>query len=244
MPPSTKQEAALDLRGALRKAFNFGQTYWQQADSESFREQDKSSDTVDKFAAFVNETCAALDRHDAARAAPSEPVSACQCEACDPPPPLGRQRMYLCETCGNKRCPHATDHRNACTNSNEPGQHGSSYGPPGADIPAQTGIVQGAPASEDVKPATLSEAWRIIKQLRAARDWKKAHEPKSTEQAGDALAIECIQAIATNYFHFDKMGAKICMECDADLKDEIHLPTCLVLRARAVVAAELSKANA
>ncbi|MBW6637227.1 hypothetical protein KXT41_25380 [Salmonella enterica subsp. enterica serovar Weltevreden] len=29
--------------------------------------------------------------------------------------------------CGNKRCPHANDHRNACTGSNEPGQEGSAY---------------------------------------------------------------------------------------------------------------------
>lgn len=37
------------------------------------------------------------------------------------------QRYFLCETCGNKRCPHAADHRNACTGSNEPGQPGSLY---------------------------------------------------------------------------------------------------------------------
>lgn len=36
-------------------------------------------------------------------------------------------RYFLCETCGNKRCPHATDHRHACTGSNEPGQKGSRY---------------------------------------------------------------------------------------------------------------------
>ena len=35
--------------------------------------------------------------------------------------------MILCPTCGNKRCPHATDHDLACTNSNEPGQKGSAY---------------------------------------------------------------------------------------------------------------------
>lgn len=35
--------------------------------------------------------------------------------------------MFLCETCGNKRCPHAADHRRACTNSNAPGQPGSLY---------------------------------------------------------------------------------------------------------------------
>jgi hypothetical protein len=37
------------------------------------------------------------------------------------------QRMFLCAACGNKRCPHATDHRLECTGSNEPGQKGSSY---------------------------------------------------------------------------------------------------------------------
>lgn len=36
-------------------------------------------------------------------------------------------RYFLCETCGNKRCPHGTDHRLDCTNSNEPGQPGSRY---------------------------------------------------------------------------------------------------------------------
>lgn len=36
-------------------------------------------------------------------------------------------RMIVCPTCGNKRCPHATDHMLACTNSNDPGQTGSRY---------------------------------------------------------------------------------------------------------------------
>jgi len=36
-------------------------------------------------------------------------------------------RMFVCAICGNKRCPHATDHRHACTGSNEPGQRGSAY---------------------------------------------------------------------------------------------------------------------
>ncbi len=36
-------------------------------------------------------------------------------------------RMVVCEQCGNKRCPHANDHRNECTGSNEPGQPGSAY---------------------------------------------------------------------------------------------------------------------
>lgn len=35
--------------------------------------------------------------------------------------------MTVCPDCGNKRCPKATDHRLACTDSNEPGQPGSRY---------------------------------------------------------------------------------------------------------------------
>ena len=41
--------------------------------------------------------------------------------------PFTLNRMILCPDCGNKRCPKATDHRLQCTNSNEPGQEGSSY---------------------------------------------------------------------------------------------------------------------
>lgn len=41
--------------------------------------------------------------------------------------PLSTHRMILCPTCGNKRCPHASDHNLACTDSNEPGQAGSVY---------------------------------------------------------------------------------------------------------------------
>lgn len=36
-------------------------------------------------------------------------------------------RMWVCKICGNKRCPHSDDHRNVCSNSNEPGQPGSRY---------------------------------------------------------------------------------------------------------------------
>jgi hypothetical protein len=60
---------------------------------------------------------------------PPQPTP-CTCEACMPQgSPLEGMRMILCAICGNKRCPHATDHRKECTNSNEPGQPGSSYPP-------------------------------------------------------------------------------------------------------------------
>lgn len=56
-------------------------------------------------------------------------VSGCQCGQCRPISlaDSGSVRMILCSICGNKRCPHANDHRNTCTGSNEPGQPGSSY---------------------------------------------------------------------------------------------------------------------
>lgn len=38
--------------------------------------------------------------------------------------------FIVCEICGNKRCPHATNHALPCTNSNVPGQPGSRYSVP------------------------------------------------------------------------------------------------------------------
>lgn len=35
--------------------------------------------------------------------------------------------MFLCPTCGNKRCPKATNHELPCSGSNAPGQEGSAY---------------------------------------------------------------------------------------------------------------------
>ena len=40
-------------------------------------------------------------------------------------PPL--RLMIVCPDCGNKRCPKATFHENACTGSNATGQPGSRY---------------------------------------------------------------------------------------------------------------------
>lgn len=41
--------------------------------------------------------------------------------------PITASLMVLCQVCGNKRCPKATDHHLDCTGSNEPGQEGSVY---------------------------------------------------------------------------------------------------------------------
>lgn len=41
--------------------------------------------------------------------------------------PPSAKFMVLCEHCGNKRCPHATNCDYECTGSNEPNQEGSVY---------------------------------------------------------------------------------------------------------------------
>ncbi|MEE9648110.1 hypothetical protein [Enterobacter soli] len=50
----------------------------------------------------------------------------CWCRTCRPVK-LNDMRFVVCPDCVNKRCPHANDHRNACTGSNEPGQEGGAY---------------------------------------------------------------------------------------------------------------------
>lgn len=50
----------------------------------------------------------------------------CWCRTCRPVT-MTDMRFVVCPECGNKRCPHANDHQNACTGSNEPGQEGSGY---------------------------------------------------------------------------------------------------------------------
>lgn len=57
--------------------------------------------------------------------ADTRPANACWCHKCNPNP--WPARMILCPDCGNKRCPKASDHNLACTNSNAPGQPGSVY---------------------------------------------------------------------------------------------------------------------
>lgn len=44
------------LRAALKYAFQLGQTYWQQADSESYSENKKSDKTAELFRLFVDDT--------------------------------------------------------------------------------------------------------------------------------------------------------------------------------------------
>lgn len=56
----------------------------------------------------------------------AETSTKCWCRTCRPVT-ISDMRFVVCPECGNKRCPHANDHRHACTGSNEPGQEGSAY---------------------------------------------------------------------------------------------------------------------
>ena len=58
----------------------------------------------------------------------------CWCRTCRPVA-INDMRFVVCPDCGNKRCPRANDHRNACTGSNEPGQEGSAYPADPQEIP-------------------------------------------------------------------------------------------------------------
>ena len=49
------------------------------------------------------------------------------CHKCYDRVGIAPRHMILCNKCGNKRCPRASDHSLECTNSNEPGQPGSIY---------------------------------------------------------------------------------------------------------------------
>lgn len=49
------------VRTALKRAFNLGQTYWQQADSEFSSHWKKADTTREQFAQLVEDTCATLN---------------------------------------------------------------------------------------------------------------------------------------------------------------------------------------
>lgn len=64
----------------------------------------------------------------------SEQKPDCWCLTCRPVV-LSDMRFVVCPDCGNKRCPRANDHRNACTGSNELGQEGSAYPAAPQEVP-------------------------------------------------------------------------------------------------------------
>ena len=76
--PATQQAADLlaMVSKSLREAYNLGQRYWQQADSEYISQHKKADDTRAKFMALVEETCAALAAGQATAAQATVPPNA------------------------------------------------------------------------------------------------------------------------------------------------------------------------
>ena len=61
------EEAAVDIEDtidmvtkAMRVSWQLGQTYWQQADSDSVRQQNKAHETMDKFSRLIDDTIDSL----------------------------------------------------------------------------------------------------------------------------------------------------------------------------------------
>lgn len=50
-----------DIEAALRKAYNYGQTYWSQADSDYASQWKKSDETAREFNEFVAEVLAEFE---------------------------------------------------------------------------------------------------------------------------------------------------------------------------------------
>ena len=51
----------VDVRKAMRQAFNLGQVYWMQADSDSYIQNKKSDATSDKLHELIEITVAGLE---------------------------------------------------------------------------------------------------------------------------------------------------------------------------------------
>ena len=85
----------------------------------------------------------------------------CWCTTCRPIT-MADMRFVVCPDCGNKRCPKANDHRNACTNSNEVGQEGSSW--EHVKPLAQHDSVQAKPEPEQEPAATVESVATVVSE--------------------------------------------------------------------------------
>lgn len=95
--------------------------------------QQQSEPTCPDCKAAVLYECVACSSNNYPLKQPAEPK--CWCHKCNENRlvnniPFSMTRMIVCPTCGNKRCPKASDHRLDCTGSNETGQPGSVYTTP------------------------------------------------------------------------------------------------------------------
>lgn len=114
----------------------------------------------------------------------------CWCATCRPVS-FGDMRMVLCPVCGNKRCPHATDHRYACTGSNEVGQGGVDV----ADMAhrAPQCLINGADMTQEeieaiaLRPTCCKPFGEAVTLSRAERDALVAMARDGEQQLSAAL---------------------------------------------------------
>lgn len=69
----------------------------------------------------------------------TEEPAGCWCRKCNTAE-FQMTHFIVCPKCGNKRCPHASDHDYGCTDSNDHGQPGSVYG--GVPLPTDPDLLQ------------------------------------------------------------------------------------------------------
>lgn len=60
MNEQTADDIADTISKAMRRSFQLGQTYWQQADSEHMSQNRKADETYAKFQTLVDETRASI----------------------------------------------------------------------------------------------------------------------------------------------------------------------------------------
>lgn len=123
--------------------------------------------------------------------------------------PVADTMMVLCAICGNKRCPHATNHEFACTNSNAPGQPGSSYEncKPSVALPKPSVAAQlSDPACEDIVTQFQKDCAAVTQAL------------NSTTQYGDE-----VRRMAQELAHWKANHAHMVSRC-AFLSERPDLP--------------------
>ncbi|HDS8144889.1 TPA: DUF551 domain-containing protein [Klebsiella pneumoniae subsp. pneumoniae] len=119
-----------------------------------------------------------------------EIIPDCWCRTCRPVV-LNDMRFVVCPDCGNKRCPRANDHRNACTGSNEPGQEGSAY-PAALQLPgSEPATVPGKwiPVSERMPEDRISVIlWDA--EIGEVTSGHYSHKTQTFYHCGDAIENE------------------------------------------------------
>ncbi|MCI1898544.1 MAG: hypothetical protein LKI85_09220 [Enterobacter sp.] len=124
--PNMAAVGEMPFLGTQENAFVSGWNACRAAMLQGKAEPAKTGLTLREGLAAIRISGIAIDAEKilAERDALNEPT--CWCRTCRPVT-VTDMRFVVCPQCGNKRCPHANDCRNACTGSNEPAQEGSAY---------------------------------------------------------------------------------------------------------------------